>query len=149
MEEEAKLLEKLRRIEALHAGAATAGERTAAAEALRRISERLATLRRSDPPVEYRFALENAWSRRLFLALLRRYGLEPYRYPRQRANTVMVRLPSSFADTLWSEFLALDEAIREHLDSVAQRVISGAISPDTSEAAEVRGQLEAGHSSQA
>ena len=82
MSDEVKLLEKLLRIEALHAGAATAGERSAAAEAKRRILERLTELRQSDPPVEYRFGLDNVWSRRLFLALLRRYGLRPYRYPR-------------------------------------------------------------------
>ena len=41
MDEHTKLLEKIRRIEALHAGAATDGERNAAADALRRISERL------------------------------------------------------------------------------------------------------------
>ena len=52
MSDEARLLEKLLRIEALHAGAATAGERSAAAEAKRRILERLTELRQSDPPVE-------------------------------------------------------------------------------------------------
>ena len=146
MSDEARLLEKLLRIEALHAGATTAGERSAAAEAKRRILERLTELRQSDPPVEYRFVLDNAWSRRLFLALLRRYGLRPYRYPRQRANTVMVRVPRSFVSTLWPEFVALDEALREHLDAVAQRVIGQAIAGDTSEAEEVRGELGAGAS---
>jgi hypothetical protein len=145
MNDEATLLEKLRRIEALHAGAATAGERTAAAEAKQRILGRLAQQRQADPPVEYKFSLGNGWSRRLFLALLRRYGLRPYRYPRQRVNTVMVRVPRSFAGTtLWPEFVALDEALREHLDLVAERVISEAIAVDTSEAEEVRGELQAG-----
>jgi hypothetical protein len=143
MDDESKLLEKLRRIEALHAGAATAGERDAAAEARRRIQARLLGLRDADPPEEYRFSLENAWSRRLFVALLRRYGLRPYRYHRQRANTVMVRIPRSFERTIWPEFVALDEALREHLDSVAQRVISEAIASDTSEAEEIRGELGA------
>ena len=104
---------------------------------------RLSGLRDADPPVEYRFSLENAWSRRLFVALLRRYGLRPYRYHRQRANTVMVRIPRSFERTLWPEFVALDEALREHLDAVAQRVISEAIAGDTSEAEEIRGELGA------
>ncbi len=144
MSEEGRLLEKLQRIEALHAGATTSGERDAAAGARRRILERLASLREKDPPVEYRFGLENAWSRRLFLALLRRYGLRPYRYPRQRANTVMVRMPRSFVSTLWPEFVALDEALREHLDAVAQRVIAEAIAGDTSEPEEVAGELSAG-----
>lgn len=145
MNDEAKLLDKLRRIEALHAGASTPGERDAAAEAKQRILNRLAAQRESDPPIEYKFSLENRWSRRLFLALLRRYGLRPFRYPRQRANTVMVRLPRSFSDTtLWPEFVALDEALREHLDAVAERVVAEAIAGDTSEAEEVRGELAMG-----
>jgi len=143
--DEDTLLEKLRRIEALHAGATTAGERTAAAEARERILTRLAQQRESDPPVEYRFSLANGWSRRLFLALARRYGLRPYRYPRQRANTIMVRVPRSFVDaTLWPEYQALNGALREHIDEVAQRVIAAAIAGDTSEAEEIRGELPAG-----
>ena len=141
MDEYTKLLDKLRRIEALHDGAATDGERIAAAEALRRTSERLASLGRSEPPVEYRFSLDNTWSRKLFLALLRRYGLRPYRYTRQRRNTIMVRVPPSFVDPLWREFGALNEALREHLDALAEKVIAEAISGDTSEAEEIAGQL--------
>ena len=141
MDEHTKLLDKIRRIEALHAGAATDGERNAAADALRRISDRLASLMQSDPPTEYRFSLDNTWSRKLFLALLRRYGLSPYRYSRQRWNTVMVRVPPSFVNQLWPEFVALDEALREHLDAVAEKVIAEAISGDTSEAEEIGRQI--------
>ena len=42
--DERKLIEKLRRIEALYAGAATSGERVAAANARDRIRERLRIL---------------------------------------------------------------------------------------------------------
>jgi len=141
MDEYTKLLDKIRRIEALHAGATTDGERNAAAEALRRTSERLASLTLSEPPTEYRFSFENIWSRKLFLALLRRYGLSPYRYSRQRRTTVMVRVPPSFVSQFWPEFVALDEALREHLDALAEKVIAEAISGDTSEAEEIGGQL--------
>ena len=106
MDEYSKLLDKLQRIEALHAGATTPGERIAAADALRRITERVRSLERTEQPVEYQFSLNNTWSRKLFLALLRRYGFRPYRYPRQRWNTVMVRIPPSFVDQLWPEFVA-------------------------------------------
>ncbi|HVS64956.1 MAG TPA: hypothetical protein VMT85_15795 [Thermoanaerobaculia bacterium] len=144
MEERARLIEKLRRIEALHLGAATDGERDAAAEGIRRIKERLASVAPSDPPVESRFSIENSWSRRLFIALLRRYELEPYRYHRQRATSIMVRLPRSMAKPLWQEFVELDSALREHLDAVAEQVISEAISADTADVKEVRGQLGEG-----
>jgi hypothetical protein len=77
--DEAKLREKLTRIEALFAGATTEGERVAAGEARRRIRERLESAERVEPPVEFRFTLTDTWSRKLFLALLRRYDLKPYR----------------------------------------------------------------------
>jgi len=137
MDDYLKLIEKLRKIEALYAGATTPGERTAAAEAHRRISDRLRRDSRPDAPREYKFSLENSWSRKLFVALLRRDGHRPYRYPRQRHNTVMVNLPPSTADRLWAEFTDLDEALRYHLDDLAARVIAAVVSADTDEAEEV------------
>lgn len=137
MNETDRLIEKLRRIEALFAGAATEGERTAAGAALERILGRLGEAAARDPAVEYRFTFDNEWSRKLFMALLRRYGIEPYRYYRQRYTTVMARVPKSFVDeTLWPEYEALNAALREHLQEVAERVIAQAVSPDLSEASE-------------
>ncbi|HSV22101.1 MAG TPA: hypothetical protein VLJ17_03635, partial [Xanthobacteraceae bacterium] len=81
---ESQLREKLRKIEALFAGAGTAGERLAAEAALERVRARLAELGRRDPPVEIQFSMPDQWSRHLFLALCRRYGLKPYRLHRQR-----------------------------------------------------------------
>ena len=141
MDEYSKLLDKLLRIEALHAGATTDGERSAAADALRRTTERLRSLERTEQPVEYQFSLNSTWSRKLFLALLRRYGFHPYRYKRQRWNTIMVRIPPSFAGQLWPEFVALDKALCEHLDELAEKIIAEAISRDTSEAEEIPKQL--------
>src|SRR5215831_4424959 len=79
---ESQLSEKLRKIEALFAGAGTAGERLAAEAALERVRARLAELGRQDPPIEMQFTMPDRWSRHLFLALCRRYGLAPYRYHR-------------------------------------------------------------------
>ena len=95
MDQRDSLLEKLRKIEALYAGASTDGERVAADNARQRIAAKLKRYGQADPPVEYRFTLENRWSRKLFVALLRRYGLRPYRYRRQRLTTVMVRVSRS------------------------------------------------------
>ena len=54
----------------------------------------------------------SAKPRRLFSALCRRYGLEPYRYKGQRYTTVIVRAPRSFIDrTLWPEYLELQAAL--------------------------------------
>jgi hypothetical protein len=82
--DEASLLEKLRRIEALFAGATTEGEKIAAAEARRRIQGRLELLEKEAPPVEYRFRLDDPWSRKVFTALCRRYDVRTYRYRGQK-----------------------------------------------------------------
>jgi hypothetical protein len=141
--DEKRLIEKLRSIEALFAGATTDGERVAAQEAKRRILERLKQLQSDEPPVEYRFKLADKWSRQLFLSLLRRYDIAPYRYPRQRATTVMARIPKRFVDeTLWPQFEQLSETLRSHLNEVTQRVVAEVLHQDTSEASEVpEGQL--------
>ena len=137
--DEAKLIEKLLRIEALHAGAATEGEQNAAEHARQRILARLRQIAIEDPPVEYKFTLSDMWSRQVFVALLRRYGLEPYRYHRQRYTTVMVQVSKRFVDeTLWPEFEQLDNTLREYLESVTQRVVKKVLNADASEAKVVR-----------
>ena len=83
-----ELREKLRKIETLFAGAATAGERAAAGAAAERIKERLRKAGGTEPSVEMTFSLRNPWSHRLFVALCRRYGLKAYRYRRMRYTTV-------------------------------------------------------------
>jgi len=134
MDDEQRLIDKLHRIEALFARAGTPGEKAAAASAAERIRAQLAQVAKKEREVEMRFSVSDDWSRRLFLALLRRYGIRPYRYPRQRRTTVMARMPQSFADTtLWPEYLQLASTLRRHLDEVTDRVIARAISPDTAD----------------
>jgi hypothetical protein len=132
-----QLLERLRRVEALHARTDVAGERVAAAQAAQAIRAMLARFEQHDPPIEYKFTMADSWARRLFTALLRRYGLTPYRYHGQRYTTVMARVSKSFVDnTLWPEFVELDKVLREYLSDVTNRVIQEAIFQDTSEASE-------------
>lgn len=141
---EQDLIAKLLRIEALHAGATTPGERAAAANARERILERLRQVEREDPPIEMQFSLPDPWTRKLFLALARRYGLKPYRMPRQRYQTVMLMVPKRFLDqTLWPEFQALSAELRAYLQQVTERVIAEAIHGDATEAPEVRAIAEA------
>jgi hypothetical protein len=141
---EAQLREKLRKIEALFAGAGTAGERIAAEAALERVRARLAELERRDRTIEMQFSLPDQWSRRLFLALCRRYGLKPYRLHRQRLTTVMLRVPKGFVDqVLWPEFQELNAALAHYLNEVTTRVIRDEVHGDTSEASEVPAALPA------
>ena len=136
--DEARLIEKLRAIEALHARPGTEGERAAAANARQRILERLRELADADPPEEYRFSMADMWSRRVFLALLRRYDIQPYRYRGQRRTTVMAKVSKGFVDeTLWPEFQALSSTLRSYLDEVTNRVVAEVIHADVSEATEV------------
>ncbi|RJF89858.1 hypothetical protein D3874_05025 [Oleomonas cavernae] len=137
MAEEVQLRDKLRKIEALFAGAGTAGEKIAAEAALQRIQARLAELERSDELIEMQFSLPDQWARRLFLALCRRYGLKPYRLRRQRLTTVMLRVPKRFLDqVLWPEFQELNAALMQYLNDVTIRVIKDSVHRDVSEAAE-------------
>lgn len=135
--DEAHLIQKLAAIEALFAGATTPGEQSAAASARGRIQQRLEALRAEDPPLEYRFTVADDYGRRVLLALLRRYGLRPYRYPRQRRQTILTRVPVRFVEeTLWPEFQQLMGELRRHLDAVTTRVIAAAVHTDTTDAAE-------------
>jgi hypothetical protein len=135
--DEADLRAKLRKIEALFAGAGTPGERSAAEAALARLRARLAEQKKHDAPIEMQFSMSDQWSRLLFVALARRYGLKPYRLYRQRLTTVMLRVPRGFVDqVLWPEFQELNQALKEYLLAVTTRVIREEVHRDTSEAAE-------------
>ncbi len=117
----------------------TAGEKLVAEAALERVRARLAELGRSHDPIEMQFSLPDQWSRKLFLALCRRYGLNPYRLYRQRVTTVMLRVPQKFVDqVLWPEFQELNAAPMQYLDEVTTRVIREEVHRDTSEAREIQ-----------
>jgi len=134
---EAQLVEKLRRIEALFARAGSEGERVAAERARERIRARLEELSGEEPPIEFRFSLSDQWSRHLFVALMRRYGIHPYRYRGQRRTTVMARLSRSFVnETLWPEFLELQSTLSAYFDALTDRVIEQALEVKAGEAEE-------------
>ena len=134
---EEQLVEKLRRSEALHARAGSDGEKVAAQRARQRIQARLKQLAAEEPPIEFRFSLSDQWSRHLFVALLRRYGIAPYRYRGQRRTTVMARLSRSFVnDTLWPEFLELQQTLSAYFDALTDRVIEQALEVKAGEAEE-------------
>jgi hypothetical protein len=148
---EGTLLEKLRKIEALHAGTSVDGEKEAARRAAERIRARLAELRARlaelrarlaelrarEQDTELHYRLSDPWKRRLFVALCRRYGLKPFREPGRRYSTVQVRAPEAFQNkTLWPEFLALSEELDAPLDELTTRVIREAINDDVSEPSE-------------
>jgi hypothetical protein len=124
MNDKAALRDKLRKIEALFSGAGTAGEKAAAGAAAEGSRARMREEEKREPPIEIRFSLPDPWSRQMFIALCRRYGLRPYRYPRMRRQSVMVRAPERFLNTvLWPEFQEINAALTEYLAQVTDKVI--------------------------
>ena len=102
---EVRRRDTLRKIEALFAGAATSGEKAAAVAAADRIRARLGAAAGSEAAEEIRFSVPDTWSRQLFIALCRRYGISPFRYRRMHRQTVIVKAPRSFVEqVLWPEF---------------------------------------------
>ena len=133
MTEEQRLIEKLRRIEALFHRASSDGERAAAGAAAGRVRERLEESR-SEELLEFKFSLPDAWAKALFIALLRRSGIDPYRYSGQRRTTVMVRAPKNLInEEIWPEFEELHKTLHAYLSDVTRRVIATAIHGDVSE----------------
>lgn len=138
MNEEDVLRDKLRKIEALFAGAATPGEKAAAGAAADRLRDKLKTEELKEKPIEMKYSIEDPWARSLFLALARRYGLRPYRYPRMRRQTVMLKGPPTFLQTvLWPQFQELSRELSTFLDAVTKRVISEEVFRDAGDADEI------------
>ena len=133
MTDEQHLIEKLRKIEALFSRASSEGERVAAGEAAGRVQRRLAEIRAGEL-FEFKFTFPDPWAKALFTALLRRSGIRPYRYPRQRRTTVMARVPKQLVnEVIWPEFEELHKTLHSYLRDVTNRVIATAIHGDVSE----------------
>jgi hypothetical protein len=132
---EDQLRERLGKVEALYFGATSAGEREAAGTAAERLKAKLDEAARRDPPVEMKFSLPDEWSVRLFVALCRRYGVRPFRYPRQRRTTIMVRAPKRFFETVvWRQFSDVHTDLWIYFEQTTERLIKEAIHADTRDA---------------
>ncbi|MDE0826120.1 MAG: hypothetical protein OSA48_04850 [Akkermansiaceae bacterium] len=130
-----ELLEKITKVEALFLRTDSLGEMTAAHAALERLNTQLDKL--AGEPQEYKFSMPDPWKRQLFLALVRRHQLAPYRLPRQRQTTVMVKVEKAFLDTiLWPQYLELSKLLHSYLSEVTEDIITQGIHNDLSEATE-------------
>ena len=130
-----ELIDKIRKVEALFGGTDSPGEKQAARSALERLQAQLKAT--PEPAVEYKFKIDDPWKRQLFLALCRRNNLYPYRLPRQRAATVMVRVPRPMVDQiLWPQFLELSKLLHTYLDEATRDIITRGVHGDLSEAPE-------------
>jgi hypothetical protein len=121
---EPQLREQLRKISALHEGATTPGERSAAAAAIERVKKAIAALSRTEPVLEFQLKMPDLWHRRLFCAVCRRHGVETFRYKRQRLTTVVVRVPRPMMDrTLWPQYMRLRDSLTRHLNQATEQLI--------------------------
>ena len=138
MTPEQQLREKLRKIEALFAGATTDGERDAAGAAADRIRDRLGLTAGKEKEIEMKFSISDIWSRQLFVALCRRYGLRPFRYRRMHRQSIVILAPQSFVEqVLWPEFEELSAALTAYLSEITEKVIREEVHGETGEADEV------------
>jgi hypothetical protein len=139
------LRDKLRKIEALFAGASTPGEKAAAGAAAERLRARLREAVESERIEEFKFSLSDPWARQLFVALCRRYGLKPFRYRRMHRQTVLLNGPPSFIDgVLWPEFQQLNDVLSSYLAEITDRLIREEVHGETGEADEVPDTLRIG-----
>jgi hypothetical protein len=133
MVEHRDIRERLAKLEALFARGATAGERAAAGAAMGRLQARLdlggKTI--SEPEIEMQYSLPDVWSVRLFVAICRKHGVQPFRYPRQRRTTVMVRIRKSvFERTIAAEFQALHRELTSYFAEMVDHLISDVMKSD-------------------
>lgn len=137
------LREKLRKIEALFAGAATHGEQQAAGAAAERIRAKLKETAQREDEIEIKFTVSDPWTRQLFVALCRRYGLRPFRYPRMHRQSIVVRAPQTFLETvLWPEFQQLADALTIYLSDITNKIIQEEVHANTQDAEEERPQQQ-------
>ncbi|RJE82008.1 hypothetical protein [Paracoccus onubensis] len=128
-----EIREKLAKLEALFARGATAGERAAAGAARDRLQAKLAFELEADdePETEMQYSLPDVWSVRIFVALCRKHGIHPYRYPRQRRTTVMVRVRQSrFERTVAGEFRMLHRELTAYFNETVEHLIADAMRSD-------------------
>lgn len=121
---------KLEKLEALFARGATAGERAAAGAALERLNSRLDTDLQEEE-LEFQYSLPDAWAVKIFVALCRKHGVHPYRYPRQRRTTVMVKVRRSvFERTVLAEFNTLHSELVAYFKDTVDHLIADAMKSD-------------------
>lgn len=133
MRDQEDIRERLAKLEALFAGGATPGERAAAGAAMERLQARLdgAGPAQDEPEIELQYSLPDVWAVRLFVALCRKHGVTPYRYPRQRRTTVMVRVrKTAFEQTIGAEFQTLHRELTSYFGEMVEHLIANVMKSD-------------------
>lgn len=139
---EAELKRKLAAIEAMVLGAMTEGERAAAQHVLANFKQKTP----DETCQDLAFTVHDVWARKLFMAMLRKAELEPFRMRGQRRTTIMVHGRKSLIDLIWNELLAANSTLTEYLSEVTDRVIRESLGEVQGDEARERSALEPGNS---
>ena len=130
---QADLKRKLAAIEALLHRATTDGERAAA----QHVFDNLKQKGPSEQQEELQFTVPDVWARKLFIAMLRKVGVEPFRLRGQRRTTIMVHGRKSFVvDVVFKQFIEAQRTLAEYLAEVTDRVIRETLGDAEGEARE-------------
>jgi len=91
----------------------------------------LAGSKTAEPETELQYILPDVWAVRVFVALCRKHDVKPYRYPRQRRTTVMVRARKSvFEATIAAEFQSLHRELTHYFDEMVNHLIADVMKSD-------------------
>lgn len=136
-----RLLEKIKKIEALIEGATTEGEKNAAILAKGRLNKK----RQEELELEkreYTLYTPDNWHKKLLLAICRKYGVKPYRYKGQKYTTIMVNINEKFLnEVLWEEYLEYGKHLETLVEDITNEVIRK-IHEDEEEEMIIRGRLK-------
>ena len=114
------ITDKIRKIEALIAGAKSDGERQAAEFAKQRLQEKITA-----QPKEYAVRLHSHWEKKLFVAICSKHGLRTYRYMRQKYTTAMVRVSKPCMDLiLLPEYNKYASILHKLIEEISTDLIS-------------------------
>jgi len=79
----------------------------------------------ADLETELQYVLSDAWAVRILVALFRKHGVKPYRCPRQRRTTVMVRIrKSDFEQTIAVKFRSHHREFAGYFDEMVNHLIA-------------------------
>lgn len=131
------IFDKIAKIEALMASTKSEGERRAAEFAKQRLQEKIDARQ-----IEYTARSRSRWEKQLFHALCKKYGLQPYRYARQKYTTTMVRSTQPFMKSiLWPEYLRYLEIFEPLVEEVLGDLITKIHRTDDDEEVIVSGEI--------
>ena len=78
----------------------------------------------NEEQVEVKFSLNDTYEVKFFIALAQKYKLKPYRKPKQKLTTVMLKASQTYLDEcFWPEFESLSDDLNDMLDEIAEEAI--------------------------